>query len=527
MASGARRIRALAATAAGVVVAVGAAVALGATGDLDYRSCITGETQSGPAGSGACDAIGSAASSALNSGLGGPNQVALSSDGTSLYVVSLEDDAIARFARDTTNGKLDYKGCITGETQSGPAGTGACAQIPSATSNGTSSGMDFPVALEVSPDGGWVYVISQSDDAVARFKRDTTSGKLSYKDCITGELQSGPSGTGACDAIPGAATDGQNAGLNDPHASVLSNDGQALYLAGLGDEAVIRFSRDFLSGKLKYKGCLTGDTAAAAACETIPSATAGGAESGLSNPIDVAVSNDGTSLYLGAQGDTAVARFGRDASSGKLDYKDCLTGDTDTGPAGSGACDATPTAAADGRDSGLESLRALVVSPDLRNLYATGPGDDAVTRFARKTTNGGLDWSECITGDRDLTGVCHRIPTHTPGGTRSGFDGAGEMAISSDGASLYVAAGPDDAVTAFARESTKGKLTHLGCITGDEDTGPTPAGSGACKAIPSVTANGIDSGLDNVQDLALSPDDASLYTASNGDDSIARFSRDP
>ena len=49
----------------------------------------------------------------------------MSPDGATLYVVSLEDDAIARFTRNTANGKLAYKGCITGETQSGPAGSAA------------------------------------------------------------------------------------------------------------------------------------------------------------------------------------------------------------------------------------------------------------------------------------------------------------------------------------------------------------------------------------------------------------------
>src|SRR5204862_1959691 len=140
--------------------------------------------------------------------------IAASPDGVSLYVVSLEDDAISRFNRNTTSGKLTYKGRITGETQSGPAGSGACEVIPAAESSGTNSGMDFPVALDVSPDGTSVYVVANGDDAIARFKRDPASGKLAYKGCITGETES----ASVCGAIPGATAGGNHAGLDDPQS---------------------------------------------------------------------------------------------------------------------------------------------------------------------------------------------------------------------------------------------------------------------------------------------------------------------
>ena len=109
----------VAATALALAVA---GVAGGATGSLTYKDCITGETESGPAGSDACVAIASAAGA--NSGLGGPSAVAVSPDGESLYALSGEDDAIAQFSRKTSNGKLTYEGCITGEAATGPTGLG-------------------------------------------------------------------------------------------------------------------------------------------------------------------------------------------------------------------------------------------------------------------------------------------------------------------------------------------------------------------------------------------------------------------
>ena len=97
--------------------------------------------------------------------------------------------------------------------------------------------------------------------------------------------------------------------------------------------------------------------------------------------------------------------------------------------------------------------------------------------------------------------------------------------MSSDGTSIYVASPFDDAVTALARDTTSGKLSHLGCTTGELASGPT--GSGACAEVPSAATNGSNSGLDNPQTLALSPDDSSLYVGTSGDDSIARFTRTP
>src|SRR4030095_14871220 len=114
--------------------------------------CITGESESN---STACTAIGSATTSGADSGLDAVRSLALSPDGTSLYAISQDDDAVARFDRDSATGAITYQGCITGDTESapGPAGSGACTLIDSAASLGTNSGLDSPFAVAVSPDG--------------------------------------------------------------------------------------------------------------------------------------------------------------------------------------------------------------------------------------------------------------------------------------------------------------------------------------------------------------------------------------
>jgi hypothetical protein len=87
------------ALATGAAVLAASGIAAGATGNLNYEDCITGETESGPAGSAACDAIGSDAPSGVNSGLDVPAAAVLSADGVSAYVIAQGDDAIARFTR--------------------------------------------------------------------------------------------------------------------------------------------------------------------------------------------------------------------------------------------------------------------------------------------------------------------------------------------------------------------------------------------------------------------------------------------
>src|SRR5687767_29535 len=82
-------------------------------------------------------------------------------------------------------GDLTYRNCITGQSQTGPAGTSACAAIPTAQTNGSNSGMNAIGELVTSPDGDSLYAAT-ADDSVARFDRNGATGALQYRGCITG-----------------------------------------------------------------------------------------------------------------------------------------------------------------------------------------------------------------------------------------------------------------------------------------------------------------------------------------------------
>jgi hypothetical protein len=62
---------------------------------------------------------------------------------------------MATFARNPVTGSLAYEGCITGSKPAGPSGSGACAEIPSATNDGygLDSGLGALRSVEVSPTG--------------------------------------------------------------------------------------------------------------------------------------------------------------------------------------------------------------------------------------------------------------------------------------------------------------------------------------------------------------------------------------
>ena len=514
-----------------LVSLIGPAWAGAATGEIDYASCITGETQAGPTGTNACAQIPGAASFGTNSGLNNPQGVTISPDGETLYAVSSGDDAIATFDRNPATGALTYAGCITGETQTGPTGTNACAQIPGAASSGINSGLDAPQAVEVSPDGESLYAAAASDDAIARFDRNPATGALTYAGCITGETQTGPTGTNACAQIPGAASSGTDSGLDSPQAVEVSPDGESLYAVAALDDAIATFDRNPATGALTYAGCITGETQTGPtgtnACAQIPGATSLGNGSGLDVLQAITISPEGESLFASSPGDDAIARFDRNPATGALTYEGCVTGETESGPTGTNACAQIPGATSSGTDSGLDAPQGVEVSPDGESLYAVAALDDAIATFDRNPATGALTYAGCITGETQTgpagTNACAQIPGATASGINSGLDSPQAVEVSPDGESLYAVAALDDAIATFDRNPATGALTYAGCSSGKTQTGPT--GTNACAQIPGATSFGTDSGLDSPQAVEVSPDGEFLYAVAASDNAVARFQR--
>jgi hypothetical protein len=394
------------------------------TGSLNYRSCVTGVADGRRT---TCTQIPHATPDATGAGLGDIQSMVVSPDGNSMYAASPNpicadadcygSNALARFDRNPTTGAITYRGCATGDTRSGPSGSGACSEIPSASADGTASGLNGLQSLAVSADGKSLYGTATRDSAIATFDRDPQTGALTYRGCITGDKRSGLSGSGACRQIPTATADGSGSGLNgccgspfsgrpSPYPVLVSPDGTSVYV---GADGLAQFDRDPATGRLTYVGCIAGKRARTAgkACTQIPGRMsdeqlvmspdgrfvyAAGYGSGIAElrrnsktgalvyvgvvkdkGDSLAIGDNGRVLYTGSYSDRRVSWYSVDPKSGRPRYTGCLTGNK-----GEKSCTPIRTATGGGYDSGLEKVGVIAASG--RMLYAYG-GDDDIAHF--------------------------------------------------------------------------------------------------------------------------------------------------
>jgi 6-phosphogluconolactonase (cycloisomerase 2 family) len=381
-------------------------------------------------------------------------------------------------------------------------------------------------AAAVSPDGKHVYVASWGADTVAVFKRDTTSGRLTFVQQVT-------------DGDPGGVF-----GLDGVNSVAVSPDGENVYVTGRGDNAVVAFARSSTTGGLTY----------------LAQYLDGAASDWLGEPTSVAVSPDGEDVYVGSCGDDAVVHFERNPSTGLLSnanpyiFLDCIASvavtdsnlyavgskssniaafsrgtdgslshlETETDEAGGvdgmqGPVDVTAVgdrvyvasatesavavfdvesdgsltflAAAENGSGGVSNLleaRAVAVSSDgLHHIYGASFGDGAVVTLQYLTYPSPVLFFKGYVKD-GVDGV-------------DGLHGASGMAISPDDRHVYVAS-EFDGVAVFERDSVTGALTFV------------------------ERRREVD-GLDGAQSVAVSPDGDHVYVASYYDDAVAIFSR--
>jgi 6-phosphogluconolactonase (cycloisomerase 2 family) len=216
-------------------------------------------------------------------------------------------------------------------------------------------------SVAVSPDGKHLYTASQGANAVAVFSRNSTSGKLTF-------LQVVKDGQGGVD------------GLDSVKSVTASPDGKYVYTAGSSDRAVAVFSRNSTSGELSFVQVVKDGE---------------GGVDGLNGAFSVTVSPDGKHLYAASQFDDAVAVFSRNLTTGTLTFvevhKDGL----------------------DGVD-GLNSSRSVTATPDGRQIYVVGIDGNAVAVFSRNSTTGKLTFVEVVKdGEGGVDGLRSR-PKTTP-----------------------------------------------------------------------------------------------------------------
>jgi DNA-binding beta-propeller fold protein YncE len=199
----------------------------------------------------------------------------------------------------------------------------------------------------------------------------------------------------------------------------------------------------------------------------------------LRSPLRLAVSPDGRTVYSSILGG-GIAWSTRDPATGAI---------TPTGCIATSGCTVTSTVAGEATE--------IIVSPDGANVYQATDGRLEV--FDRDASTGALAYRECFNnGDAQCTSV-------------AGIAAAYGVAISPDGANVYVASrGGSGYLQAFTR-GAGGHLTDAGCFQP----------SGTCGA------NAAAPGVATARRVAVTPDGTGVYVvgAPSLDGAIAWFNR--
>jgi 6-phosphogluconolactonase (cycloisomerase 2 family) len=273
-------------------------------------------------------------------GLNSARGVAISPDGKHVYVAALLDNSVSTWSRNVTTGALTFVEVLI-------------------DGSGTINGLAGANAVTVSPDGKHVYVAGRSDDAVAVFSRNASTGKLTF-------LEAEFDGVGSVN------------GLDAAESVIVSPDGKHVYVVGEDDHAIAVFERedDSLSaefGKLTFVEAKIDGV---------------GGVDGLHNANTVTIDPTGTHVYVasnrgnldGIEGDDWVAVFSRNATTGALTFVQAID-----------ERDLAIFDEANRTCSGIgNSDSGVTISPDGKSVYVTNPWWSTLAEFSRNPSTGKL-----------------------------------------------------------------------------------------------------------------------------------------
>jgi DNA-binding beta-propeller fold protein YncE len=341
-----------------------------------------------------------------------------------------------------------------------------------------------PAAVALSPDGANAYIAAA--DGIVTAKRDATTGGLTFVNCITNNGTRGFTGT------DGECTDGD--ALVSGTGVAASPDGSQVYAIAAGSSALDVFTRKPDDGTLTQAACFA-DFSKEGRCTD---ATA------LEGARDLAVSPDGKNVYVVAGSDAtgsgnvfaAVAIFARD-EAGALNEVGCVSDDGSNGACVNGTA--------------LAGAQNVAVSPDGNNVYV---GGTSLLTFKRDPATGLLTQTGCMFTNPPA-GPC------TDDEFGDEFDDTNDLVVTPDGKSVY--AGVGVGINEYTR-ADDGSLTATACYrepvpqdeetdtSDEEDTGDScdvEAARAAATKFTEIPA------LDFVTALAVSPDNGTVYAASN------------
>lgn len=188
---------------------------------------------------------------------------------------------------------------------------------------------------------------------------------------------------------------------------------------------------------------------------------------GLSRPTDIQLSDDNKYLYISSYGSASLLAFSRDADTGTLSFAQQLQ-------QGSNGID------------GLSGMFAVATSGSY--VYTVGFNSNAVNVFVA-----------------DSSGTLSLQESHVSGSNGiSNMTGPVDLDISPDGSRVYVGALSSNALVVFNRNTSTGGLSFVQSF---------------------VDGVGGVTGISQVNGVVVSPDNAHIYVAGSGSNSIGIFSQ--
>ena len=178
--------------------------------------------------------------------------------------------------------------------------------------------------------------------------------------------------------------------------------------------------------------------------------------------------------WAGPSGSGRIAVFQRDVSTGDI---------SDVGCVAEGAADGCASG------FGLDGAAGIAISPDGKNVYVASAFSNSVSTFTRDPATGALSKTGCI-GNGGAEGCT----------AAAGLRSATGIAVSPDGANVYVTSEVRNAVVRLARDTSSGALSWSGCVA------EAPAETGYTTA----------AGLTHAENVIVSADGDQVYVTGYG-----------
>jgi uncharacterized repeat protein (TIGR01451 family) len=321
--------------------------------------------------------------------LAGSRSAAISNDGLWAAVAAENSDSVLLYQRNPVTGGLVLVEVVSNED---PIFNEDDVEI------GAVTGLKGAFDLAFSPDQRHLVVASTGDDALAVFALDAEAGSLLF---IESRFNS----------------DGDIVGLLDPVRLRFAPDGERLYVAARGSNALTVFSRQPVTGRLTW-------------LRSWRSGLDGLPVNALDGIGDLVISPDGRFVYAAATENNGIGTFAR-SETGSLSWR----GQLRNGQV-QGAISVV----------GLGLVQSLAISPKGRHLYATSLSEDSVTLFDRDVDTGALSLAVQY---RDGVGGLDAL------------DGANGIVIGPEGENVLVSARNDQRITVFQRDPFDGHLRAI------------------------------------------------------------------